>query len=105
MFREPKESDVISDSFISIELDCELNEQLIDEGLARVINRIQKTRKELDFKVEDRINVQYACSEGLDNGLMNTLISSHPKPWRLALPKPSWKVAKVYSSLMWMVTV
>lgn len=71
VFREPKEgSDVISDSFISIELDCELNEQLIDEGLAReVINRIQKTRKELDFKVEDRINVQYACSEGLDNAI------------------------------------
>lgn len=70
-FREPKEgSDVISDSYISIELDCNLNEQLIDEGLAReVVNRIQKTRKQLNFRVEDRINVEYDCSLGLENAV------------------------------------
>ena len=70
-FREPKEgSEVISDSYISIELDCTLNDTLIDEGLAReVVNRIQKTRKQLDFKVEDRINVQYQCSAGLTNAI------------------------------------
>ncbi|MBQ4839769.1 isoleucine--tRNA ligase [Pseudoalteromonas luteoviolacea] len=67
-FREPKEgSEVISDSYISIELDCKLNEELLAEGLAReIVNRVQKTRKQLDFKIEDRIHVEYACDQALD---------------------------------------
>ena len=61
IFREAKEgTQALSNRFISIDLDCELNEDLIHEGLAReVVNRIQKTRKDLDFNVDDRINVGY----------------------------------------------
>lgn len=61
IFREAKEgTQALSNRFISIDLDCELNEDLIHEGLAReVVNRIQKTRKDLDFNVDDRINVSY----------------------------------------------
>lgn len=74
-FREPKQgSEVVSDSYISIELDCTLDNELIAEGLAReVVNRIQKTRKQLDFNVEDRINVQYQCSDGLTEAIAKHL--------------------------------
>ena len=65
IFREPiAGTDVVSNSFISILLDTTLDEQLINEGLAReVVNRIQKTRKELQFDVSDRINISFdACT-------------------------------------------
>ena len=61
IFREPKPGkDVISNRFISVWLDAELDSDLIDEGLAReVINRVQKTRKDCQFNVADRINVKF----------------------------------------------
>lgn len=66
VFREPKEgTQALSNRFISIDMDCQLSNELIKEGLAReVVNRIQKTRKEMGFNVDDRINVGYqACEE------------------------------------------
>ncbi|MFT7246036.1 MAG: isoleucyl-tRNA synthetase, partial [Candidatus Azotimanducaceae bacterium] len=59
IFREAREgTDALSDKFVSIELVCELTEPLIKEGLAReVVNRIQKTRKDQQFNVSDRIDV------------------------------------------------
>ena len=65
IFREAKEgSEALSNRIISIDIDCELTEELIDEGLAReVVNRIQKTRKDINFNVADRIKVAYFGSE------------------------------------------
>jgi isoleucyl-tRNA synthetase len=67
VFREAKEgTQALSNRFISIDLDCELNEDLIHEGLAReVVNRIQKTRKDFDFNVDDRIIVGYEADPEL----------------------------------------
>jgi isoleucyl-tRNA synthetase len=61
MFREAKAgTNALSNRLISIDLDCNLDQDLIDEGLAReVVNRIQKTRKDLNFNVADRISVQF----------------------------------------------
>jgi isoleucyl-tRNA synthetase len=61
IFREAKEgSEALSNRFISIELDCNLTDDLIAEGLAReVVNRIQKSRKELGLNVSDRIQITY----------------------------------------------
>jgi len=69
VFREAKEgSDAISNRHISIELDCSLTEALISEGLAReVVNRIQKSRKELGFNVSDRIQITYQGSDKLSH--------------------------------------
>ena len=51
-------------------MDIELNDELINEGLAReVVNRIQKTRKDLNLNVSDRIKVQYLADEKLANVL------------------------------------
>lgn len=57
ILREAQEgSNALSNRWISIDLDTELNQDLIDEGIAReVVNRIQRTRKDLDFNVDDRI--------------------------------------------------
>jgi isoleucyl-tRNA synthetase len=39
-------------------MDCTLDQDLIDEGVAReMVNRIQKTRKDLNFNVSDRIEI------------------------------------------------
>ncbi|MBL6691886.1 MAG: isoleucine--tRNA ligase [Pseudomonadales bacterium] len=59
IFREAMEgTNAVSDRFISIDMDCTLNDELILEGLAReVVNRVQKSRKDSGFNVSDRINL------------------------------------------------
>ena len=55
---------------ISISLDTSLDQKLINEGLAReFINRVQKTRKKLDFNVDDRIEIKYQCSTKLKTAI------------------------------------
>ena len=59
-------TDTLSDRFISIDVDCRLTDDLIQEGLAReVVNRVQKTRKEMAFHVADRIYIRYRATAGL----------------------------------------
>ena len=67
VFREAREgTNALSDRFISIDMDCTLNEDLIREGLAReVINRIQKSRKDSGFNVSDRIKVSINSGDRL----------------------------------------
>ncbi len=61
IFREAKAgTEAMSNRLISIDMDTSLDQNLIDEGLAReVVNRIQKSRKDLNFNVGDRIIVHY----------------------------------------------
>ncbi len=63
-------TDAISDRFISIDLKCELTPELIREGLAReVVNRIQKTRKDIGLNVADRISIKAHASEELGRAI------------------------------------
>jgi isoleucyl-tRNA synthetase len=49
----------MTNRFVTIDMDCTLDQDLIDEGLAReMVNRIQKTRKDSNFNVQDRIECQ-----------------------------------------------
>lgn len=59
VYREAKPgTNAISDRYISIDLDCNLDENLIQEGLAReVVSRIQKSRKDVGLNVVDRIDL------------------------------------------------
>ena len=68
IFREAKSgTDVCTNRYISIVLDSQLTQTLIDEGIAReIVNRIQKTRKELNFNVSDRIHIRYQCNPELE---------------------------------------
>lgn len=46
----------MTNKLITIDMDCTLDQDLIDEGLAReMVNRIQKSRKDSNFNVADRI--------------------------------------------------
>lgn len=67
VFREPLEgSTALSNRWITIDMDTNLTPELINEGLAReVINRIQKSRKDLNFNVEDRISINMHASDEL----------------------------------------
>ncbi len=73
VFREAKEgTNAMSNRLISIDLDCELTPELIQEGLAReIVNRIQKTRKDLNFNVSDRIKIKFAGNESLTDTINN----------------------------------
>ncbi len=59
IFREAKPgTEAMSNCFISIDIDTVLDQNLINEGLAReIVNRIQKSRKDLNFNVGDRISI------------------------------------------------
>jgi isoleucyl-tRNA synthetase len=56
----------VTNRLITIDMDCTLDQELINEGLAReMVNRIQKTRKDLNLNVADRIDVTIFTSDEL----------------------------------------
>ncbi|MBI3586603.1 MAG: isoleucine--tRNA ligase [Ignavibacteriales bacterium] len=61
---------VESDGSVTVALDTELNDELIDEGLAReFVNRVQNMRKDAGFEVTDRIKIYYHSSERMAKAL------------------------------------
>ena len=47
-----------------VALDIELDEELVAEGTLReIIRQIQVARKEADFLIEDRINIEFVVSD------------------------------------------
>ncbi len=72
IFREAKPgTSALSNRLISIDLDCKLDDSLIREGLAReVVNRIQKTRKDIGLNVDDRIKVEFECDSELSAAIL-----------------------------------
>ncbi len=73
VFREAKAgNNAISDRFISIDLNCKLNEELQLEGLAReMVSRIQKTRRDIGLDVVDRINITYRATGKLEHAMQS----------------------------------
>ena len=68
VFRSPKAgTQAVTNRFITIDMECKLDQELIDEGLAReMVNRIQKTRKDMNFNVADRIAITIQTNENLE---------------------------------------
>lgn len=63
---------VANDGEITLILDTELSQELIDEGLTRdFINRIQKQRKDIDLDYTDRIEIQIQCDDIVKTALQN----------------------------------
>ncbi|HEY4644147.1 MAG TPA: DUF5915 domain-containing protein, partial [Bacteroidota bacterium] len=61
---------VESGNGMTVALDTELTEELIDEGLAReFVNRVQNMRKDAGFKVTDRIKIAYRASKRLEKAV------------------------------------
>lgn len=64
---------IFANEHIAIRLDTALDQSLIDEGLAReLINRIQKTRKDIGLEVSDRIEIVFQGS-----AMLNDICNQH----------------------------
>jgi len=68
IFREARPgTQALSNSLISIDMDTTLDPELISEGLAReVVNRVQRTRKERNLNVDDRIRLWVSGDEEIN---------------------------------------
>ena len=63
---------VESDGGVTVAIDTELDESLIDEGLAReFVNRIQNMRKDAGFEVIDKINIKFTGSKLLNKAIQS----------------------------------
>ena len=83
---------VESDGSLTVALDTELDDELIEEGLAReFVNRVQNMRKDAGLEVTDRIRIYHRSPERLAKALarlsvyvqqetLATEISSFPPP-------------------------
>lgn len=61
---------VASESQITVALDTQLDEELIKEGIAReFVSRIQNLRKESDFEVTDRIEIEYSADDKIEDAI------------------------------------
>lgn len=71
VFREAREgTEALSDRFISIDLDCTMDDTLMAEGIAReVVNRIQRSRRGAGLNVVDRIEITYCASQELSKAI------------------------------------
>ncbi|MEJ5262318.1 MAG: isoleucine--tRNA ligase [Ignavibacterium sp.] len=63
---------VESEEGVTVAIDTELNQNLIDEGLAReFVNRVQNMRKDAGFDVTDKINISFTGSPELVKAIEN----------------------------------
>ena len=61
---------VETDNLLTVALDTEINEELMQEGLAReFVNKVQNMRKEKNLDVMDRIVTRYRGSKMLESSL------------------------------------
>ena len=59
---------------LTVALDINLNESLINEGIAReLVNRIQNIRKEKGFEVTDKINIEIQRNNQIETAIKNNL--------------------------------
>ncbi len=57
---------------LSVAVDTDLSEELIQEGIAReFVNRIQNMRKEANFEVTDRISIGFTGAEGIKEAVVS----------------------------------
>ena len=63
-------TNAISNRYVSIDLDIDLDDELVGEGWAReFVNRIQRARKDRGFEVSDRIRVRYRGEPALESAI------------------------------------
>ena len=65
---------VANQGVLTVALDINLNEALINEGIAReLVNRIQNIRKEKGFEVTDKINIEIQRNNQIETAIKNNL--------------------------------
>lgn len=78
VYREAKSgTQALTNRFITINMDCTLDQELIDEGLAReLINRIQQARKSANLNVADRVKA-VVVFEGPEKAQLEGVLLKH----------------------------
>lgn len=101
-----------TDKGITVVIDTNLSNELIEEGFVReIISKLQTMRKEAGFEVQDHINVYYSCdnvvagvinrneneikSEVLGESLSNTKADGYTKKWNINGESVEFTVAKI----------
>ncbi len=101
-----------TDKGITVVIDTNLSDELIEEGFVReIISKLQTMRKEAGFEVQDHINVYYSCdhvvagvinrneseikSEVLGENLSNTKSDGYTKKWNINGKSVEFTVARV----------
>ena len=91
--RQEKEGLLVeTDNRLTVALDTELSENLIQEGFAReFVNKVQHMRKEMSLNVMDRITISYCASAKLNKALenFNAFLSSETLADELQLQESS----------------
>ncbi len=88
---------VESDNTVTVALDTELSQELIDEGFAReFVSRIQNMRKDAGFDVTDRIRISYNAKEKLSRALSS--LGEYVKNETLAIGMIENLVAEGYTA-------
>ena len=65
---------VANSGALTVALDINLNEALINEGIAReLVNRIQNIRKDKGFEVTDKINIKIQRNNSIETAIKNNL--------------------------------
>ena len=65
---------VANSGALTVALDINLNEALINEGIAReLVNRIQNIRKDKGFEVTDKINIKIQRNNTIETAIKNNL--------------------------------
>ena len=72
VFRQPKPgTNVASNRYVSIDLDCRLDDELVSEGWAReFVHHVQRARKESGLEISDRIGVVFAAGGDLRQAIV-----------------------------------
>ena len=71
VFREAKAgTDAVSNRYVSIALDCRMDDALRGEGWAReFVHHVQRARKNSGLEVSDRIRIDYVCGTELGEAI------------------------------------
>lgn len=79
---------VANNGVLTIALDIELNDALIEEGIAReLINRIQNLRKTSGLEITDRIAIEIERREEIAAAVEHCGSISHRRCWQ---PRSNW---------------
>jgi isoleucyl-tRNA synthetase len=78
VYREAKPgTQAVTNRFITINMDCTLDQELIDEGLAReMVNRIQQARKTANLNVSDRVAITIVL-DGPESAKLEQVLIQH----------------------------
>ena len=71
VFRQARAgTNAASNRYVSIDLDCQLDDELVSEGWAReFVHHVQRARKESGLQVSDRIGMVFAASRDLEQAI------------------------------------